>query len=191
MQENMLCDKTDIQQVQDAVTAARESYESKSQNSKARKWLTKFSERIMYYSKIMDMLSQHHPEYVALAWGTMKFLVVVRPSVNIKTGQYRSLNSVVVCHKPRRIDCTDIKSLLSDSRRASASKPQNPIISDRADTTGCVDTVCPYHKVYAKGCEMVYRRKIQAHPVKPRYKQFRYKQTLDISNSSTEPMKTP
>lgn len=94
-----LSDKIDIQQVQDAVTVARKSYESKSQQSKARKWLTKFSERIMYYSKIMDMLSQHHPEYVALAWGAMKFLVIVRPSVNIKTGQYRSLNSLVVCHK--------------------------------------------------------------------------------------------
>jgi hypothetical protein len=31
----------------------------------------------MYYSVIMDTLSQHHPEYVSLAWGAIKFLFIV------------------------------------------------------------------------------------------------------------------
>jgi len=31
----------------------------------------------MYYGNIFDVLAQHHPEYVALAWGAMKFLLVV------------------------------------------------------------------------------------------------------------------
>ena len=31
----------------------------------------------MYYGQIMDMLAQHHPEYVSLGWGTFKFLFVV------------------------------------------------------------------------------------------------------------------
>jgi len=31
----------------------------------------------MYYGVIMDTLSQHHPEYVSLAWGAIKFLFIV------------------------------------------------------------------------------------------------------------------
>jgi hypothetical protein len=39
--------------------------------------LSKFSSRICYYGQIFDVLVQHHPEYVSLAWGAMKFLFVV------------------------------------------------------------------------------------------------------------------
>jgi hypothetical protein len=31
----------------------------------------------MYYGPVFDMLSQHHPEYVALAWGSVKFVLMV------------------------------------------------------------------------------------------------------------------
>lgn len=31
----------------------------------------------MYYSPVFDMLTQHHPEYVALAWGSVKFVLMV------------------------------------------------------------------------------------------------------------------
>jgi hypothetical protein len=31
----------------------------------------------MFYSQVLDALAQHHPEYVALVWGTLKFLLVV------------------------------------------------------------------------------------------------------------------
>ena len=35
------------------------------------------SEKLLYYSNVFDVLAQHHPEYVALAWGTLKFLFIV------------------------------------------------------------------------------------------------------------------
>ncbi|KAL8961828.1 MAG: hypothetical protein Q9193_001671 [Seirophora villosa] len=44
--------------------------------SKTRLWLTGLSEKLLYYSNIFDVLAQHHPEYVALAWGTLKFLFI-------------------------------------------------------------------------------------------------------------------
>jgi len=34
----------------------------------------------MYYAQIMDVMSQHHPEYVSLVWGLLKFIFVVRLS---------------------------------------------------------------------------------------------------------------
>lgn len=44
---------------------------------KVRMWLTGLSEKLLYYGNIFDTLAQHHPEYVALAWGTLKFLRVL------------------------------------------------------------------------------------------------------------------
>jgi hypothetical protein len=67
-----------MHQVQQAVNAAKEMYEARSHQPKVRKWLGKFSERVMHYGKIMDTLANYHPEYCALAWGTMKFLLMVR-----------------------------------------------------------------------------------------------------------------
>lgn len=32
------------------------------------------SQRLLYYGNIMDVLVQHHPEYVSLVWGAMKFI---------------------------------------------------------------------------------------------------------------------
>lgn len=54
-----------------------DAYESKRSNSSARKWLQKFSRRVTHYSNILDVFVQHHPEYVALVWGAMKFLFLV------------------------------------------------------------------------------------------------------------------
>jgi hypothetical protein len=67
-----------MQQVQQAVNTAKKVYEARPQQSKARKWLAKFSERVMHYGKIMDTLANYNPEYCALVWGTMKFLLMVR-----------------------------------------------------------------------------------------------------------------
>jgi hypothetical protein len=36
------------------------------------------SATISHYGAIMDVLVQHHPEYVSLAWGAFKFLFLVR-----------------------------------------------------------------------------------------------------------------
>lgn len=68
--------QTSVRDVHIAVTAAMEEYKSKAQDSKVRKWLSNCSSRIMYYGAIFDMFSSHHPEYVSLAWGTMKFLFI-------------------------------------------------------------------------------------------------------------------
>ncbi|CAM1509515.1 Fc.00g032540.m01.CDS01 [Cosmosporella sp. VM-42] len=64
--------------VEDVVESLEES-ERKSLNrgnGKAWKWATRLSSRIMFYSQILDVIAQHHPEYVSLAWGTIKFLLV-------------------------------------------------------------------------------------------------------------------
>lgn len=45
--------------------------------SKTRVWLQKFSQRVGHYGHILDVLVQHHPQYVALAWGAMKLLFLV------------------------------------------------------------------------------------------------------------------
>ncbi|CZR52986.1 uncharacterized protein PAC_02864 [Phialocephala subalpina] len=69
--------KANMEQVLQAVLLAKEKYDARSQQSKARKWITKFSKLVTHYSSIMDTLSNHHPEYVSLAWGAMKFLLMV------------------------------------------------------------------------------------------------------------------
>ena len=77
-----LSGKDSISSVQEAVLDAKRIYENKIQQSKVRTWLSKLSSRILYYGNIMDVLSKHHPEYVSLAWGTMKFLLIVSPYLN-------------------------------------------------------------------------------------------------------------
>lgn len=59
------------------VVDAKSSYDTGSlTSSKAAKWLQRLSISIHHYSNIFDVLIQHHPEYVALAWGAMKLLFV-------------------------------------------------------------------------------------------------------------------
>ncbi|KAF2112711.1 hypothetical protein BDV96DRAFT_460292, partial [Lophiotrema nucula] len=65
-----------IMSVQKAVNRAQSKYEEK-KRSKASKWLLRLSARIALYGSALDMLAQHHPEYLALAWGSIKFVVVV------------------------------------------------------------------------------------------------------------------
>ncbi|KAF9693090.1 hypothetical protein EKO04_008923 [Ascochyta lentis] len=56
---------------------AKQTYEDASKKHMgARKWLEKLSARILHYGRILDTLAQHHPEYVALAWGTMKIVLM-------------------------------------------------------------------------------------------------------------------
>ena len=56
---------------------ARSKYEQQHEDKKIAKWLSQLSSRICHYGQIFDVLVQHHPEYVSLAWGAMKFLFVV------------------------------------------------------------------------------------------------------------------
>jgi hypothetical protein len=60
------------------VNKARTMYQDR-RHCKARKWLTRLSARITLYGSVLDVLAQHHPEYVALAWGSIKFVVIVSP----------------------------------------------------------------------------------------------------------------
>ncbi|KAK7999450.1 hypothetical protein PG990_012050 [Apiospora arundinis] len=53
-----------------------DQYSEKRGSSKARLWLNQLSSKINYYGNILDVLVQHHPEYVSLAWGTFKFLFI-------------------------------------------------------------------------------------------------------------------
>lgn len=41
--------------------------------------MRKISAWIMFYGQVLDVLAQHHPEYVSLAWGAAKFLLLVSP----------------------------------------------------------------------------------------------------------------
>ena len=68
-----------ITDVEEEVTKAQERYNLRSKDSKIRKWLSRFSSGVLYYGRILDVLVQHHPEYVSLAWGTTKLLFVVSP----------------------------------------------------------------------------------------------------------------
>ncbi|KAK2730732.1 hypothetical protein CKAH01_09355 [Colletotrichum kahawae] len=63
-----------MKDIQGLVTAALEKYEASKASSKTRGWLQKTSEIICHYGTILDVFVQHHPEYVSLAWGTMKLV---------------------------------------------------------------------------------------------------------------------
>ncbi|KAM3086699.1 hypothetical protein ACMFMG_000822 [Clarireedia jacksonii] len=71
-----LSDKHTINDVQQAIEDAKSAYEAKEKHSKTHRWIQKFSSRVLYYADIFDTLSQHHPEYVSLVWGAIKFVFV-------------------------------------------------------------------------------------------------------------------
>jgi len=76
-----LVGSTSIADVQDIVEEAKREYEAKGQKRRtALRWLSKLSLGIRYYGQALDTLAQHHPEYVALAWGAIKFVLTVRLS---------------------------------------------------------------------------------------------------------------
>lgn len=60
-----------------SVEEARVYYEERKDESKVRKALAQLSEKLYSYSGIMDVLLQQQPEYSALGWGAMKFLLLV------------------------------------------------------------------------------------------------------------------
>ncbi len=68
---------TSLEDVRRTVLEAKTRYETAHEHSKVSKWLSKFSNRVHFYGNILDVLVQHHPEYVSLAWGAMKFVFVV------------------------------------------------------------------------------------------------------------------
>ncbi|CAI0648746.1 unnamed protein product [Colletotrichum noveboracense] len=65
-----------IEDVRSALDKALEEYKERAKSSKARDLLADCSSRLMYYAAVLDTFSQHHPEYVSLAWGAFKFLFI-------------------------------------------------------------------------------------------------------------------
>ncbi|CAI7619089.1 unnamed protein product [Penicillium pancosmium] len=65
---------TSLEDILVVVESARLHYDKDQSGSKLRRYMEQISERIHYYGNIMDVLVQHHPEYVSLAWGIMKLL---------------------------------------------------------------------------------------------------------------------
>lgn len=68
---------TSMDDILQTVDGARKDYEISRSNGKLKQKLTKFAGLLHHYGTIIEVFSQHHPEYVALAWGAMKFLLVV------------------------------------------------------------------------------------------------------------------
>ena len=66
-----------MEDVRDVVSISMVKYETSRKQTKVKKWLSNIAARLDLYGNIMDMLVQHHPEYVSLAWGAIKFLIVV------------------------------------------------------------------------------------------------------------------
>jgi hypothetical protein len=85
--QDWLQEKHTIADVQDEIRKAQEKYNLRSQGSRLRKWLSRFSAGVLYYGQIMDVLVQHHPEYVSLAWGTTKLLFVVSSQHHSPSGR--------------------------------------------------------------------------------------------------------
>jgi len=94
--------KLDIHGVSEAIHHAQQQYGSK-RRCKAAKWLTRLSARISLYGSALDMLAQHHPEYLALVWGSLKFVVIVsRAMLYLRVCRITNLNEG--SHEPRRIN---------------------------------------------------------------------------------------
>ncbi|EHK99429.1 hypothetical protein M7I_4727 [Glarea lozoyensis 74030] len=65
-----------MEDVLKTVNAGKRKYDMRTKHMDARRWLRKLSRGILYYASILDVIAQHHPEYVSLAWGAMKFTLV-------------------------------------------------------------------------------------------------------------------
>jgi hypothetical protein len=74
-----LSSHADVEEFLGAAQMAKKKYDDSSNpHSETRAWLERCSSRVMYYGKIFDTLAQHHPEYVALAWGAVKLVLIVK-----------------------------------------------------------------------------------------------------------------
>ncbi|CAM1509903.1 Fc.00g002380.m01.CDS01 [Cosmosporella sp. VM-42] len=65
-----------LEDVEDSVKEAQRRYETHRKHGKLRDGLRRFAQVIHHYGKIMEVFVSHHPEYVALAWGTMNLVFV-------------------------------------------------------------------------------------------------------------------
>ena len=65
---------TRLQDVIDDVAKAQAIYLDRKGDSKLYKRIVSFSRRVAYYGNVLDVMVQHHPEYVSLAWGSLKLV---------------------------------------------------------------------------------------------------------------------
>jgi len=59
------------------VNGVSAKYSDERKFPRTRKWVMEIVSKIHRYGNIMDVMVQHHPEYVALCWGAMKLVLVV------------------------------------------------------------------------------------------------------------------
>lgn len=64
-----------MEEVQTTISDIQKQYEANVKYVKAGAVLHRFSAVVLHYGKVLDMLSQQHPEYVSLVWGSVKFLL--------------------------------------------------------------------------------------------------------------------
>ena len=102
-----------IDDVQRLVEEAQTRYHDSSKDSKVLKWLRRASSRITYYGQVLDVLAQHHPEYLALAWGTMKFILIVREGFWFPEKAMDTCSTLVYVHTKKHAwdACNDSHSL--------------------------------------------------------------------------------
>ncbi|KAG7050142.1 nacht domain protein [Colletotrichum scovillei] len=72
------CELQDVLAQANAMQEDRSSSkDAKSLNSNIQAGLQQFCKSTLYYAAVMDTMAQHHPEWVSLAWGTMKMLLMI------------------------------------------------------------------------------------------------------------------
>lgn len=92
-----------LQEVQHIVESAQSNYEQQDQTRKTKKWLSRLASRICFYGRIFDVMVNHHPEYVSLAWGAFKLLFIVCGYAHIESCANLSIDcSEIACRKSRK-----------------------------------------------------------------------------------------
>ncbi|ETS73986.1 hypothetical protein PFICI_13852 [Pestalotiopsis fici W106-1] len=81
---------------------AEAKYDQAAQGKRSVKaWIRGLSKRILYYGQVLDTLSQHHPEYVSLVWGMVKFVLMgILNHANLVT-QFAQALSIIAQVLPR------------------------------------------------------------------------------------------
>jgi hypothetical protein len=75
--------------VHNKVGESAATYESQRKGFEARKWLASLSLRIQFHGTVLDVFAQHHPEYVALVWGSTKLLLTARTTFHMTFHRFR------------------------------------------------------------------------------------------------------
>lgn len=78
VQKDWIDDQTSQNDAFLAAETARLKYEgSQAEQGAVAKWASQLPDQIMRYSSVIDVFVSSHPEYAALAWGAIKFVLMV------------------------------------------------------------------------------------------------------------------